>query len=98
MTKELRAANQKFPEFRSPHEGFAVILEEQEELDHEATMLESCVNYLWCNVKGNYPDDCELNCTEIYERAINAAVEAIQVAAMAEKFVDSMKGIKHVQS
>jgi len=35
LEKELRVATDKFPPFRSPHEGYAVILEELDELWQE---------------------------------------------------------------
>lgn len=35
LEKELRVATDKFPPFRSPHEGFAIILEELDELWEE---------------------------------------------------------------
>lgn len=56
---ELRRATDKFGPFHSPHEGYAVILEELDEM--------------WDEVKGNQPK--------------LAVLEAIQVAAMAARFV-----------
>jgi len=35
LEKELKVAMDKFPSFRSPHEGFAIILEELDELWEE---------------------------------------------------------------
>ena len=35
VEKELEAANERFPQFHSPHEGWAVIREEAEELRQE---------------------------------------------------------------
>lgn len=61
VVKELEKANAKFPLFNSDHEGFAVILEEVDEL--------------WGDIKAN--------------RKIEARQEAIQVAAMAIKFLMS---------
>ena len=98
VMKELQAANEKFPLFSSSHEGYAVILEELEEIYDEETRLEPGIHGLWCSVKGDDPDGCKRYCNQIYKSAINTAVEAIQTAAMAEKFMDSMKGIKRVQS
>lgn len=56
----LRAAR-KFPEFNSPHEGYAVLLEEVDEL--------------WDEVKANKG------------RSFDAHVEAIQVGAMAVRYM-----------
>lgn len=62
---ELWRARKKFPAFHSPHEGYAVIAEEFDEL--------------WLEVK-RYPN---------VDRAKMRA-EAIQVAAMALRFVEDL--------
>ena len=86
VTKELAAANEKFPQFRSLHEGAAVLLEEIEELREEVRFINGCYETLWgcvrCDECGIY-DEAE----SIKFHAIRAAVEAVQVAAMAEKFL-----------
>jgi hypothetical protein len=59
VKEELRRARSKFPSFKSQHEGYAVILEELDEL--------------WDDVKQN--------------KRLHARKEAIQVAAMALRFI-----------
>ena len=90
VQKELESANQKFPMFRSDHEGSAVILEEIEEVHSE--MLDMELNYksLWQTIKENFINTASY-AELIFDDAINLACEAIQVAAMAQKFMDSQK-------
>ena len=65
VVAELNSANEKFPMFNSPHEGYAVIKEEMDEL--------------WDEIKNNkYPMS-----------SMKQKVEAIQVGAMAIKFLMS---------
>ena len=90
VQKELESANQRFPMFRSNHEGSAVILEEIEEVKEEMELLERQFDVLWENVKlerGLLKPISEA----MYSCAIRLACEAIQVAAMAQKFIDSQK-------
>lgn len=90
VQKELESANQRFPMFRSDHEGAAVIFEEIEEAREEMKSLEGQFGVLWSNVKldrkisGNIAE-------YIHKYSIRIACEAIQVAAMAQKFIDSQK-------
>lgn len=58
---EVLRAMSKHPPLNSPHEGYAVILEELDEL--------------WDEVKPNQG------------RSVNAQVEAVQVAAMAARYI-----------
>lgn len=85
VKKELAAADEKFSQFHSPHEGYAVILEEVEELEIEMEMMEHYKGALWESVKLNYSAESAVK--KLRERAIDAACEAIQVAAMCEKFM-----------
>lgn len=91
VQKELESANQRFPMFRSGHEGSAVILEEIEEAKAELIGLEYEFKNLWGNVKNNYEIGCSERAENISIRAIRLACEAIQVAAMAQKFIDSQR-------
>lgn len=90
VQKELEAANQKFPVFHSDYEGAAVIYEEIEECKQEIENLEIQFEVLWSYVK----DDNKMSVItseRLKLTAANLACEAIQVAAMAQKFIDSQK-------
>ena len=92
VQKELESANQKFPMFRSDHEGAAVIFEEIQEAEYELECTKGRFQELWSSVKRNLSSEwiSEVNVV-IMNRAVNLACEAIQVAAMAQKFIDSKK-------
>lgn len=89
--KELAAANERFPQFHSAHEGYAVIQEEVDELKEATDKVIGRMVSLWVRVK--YGNDPERLLQMISEDAINAACEAIQVAAMCKKFLE-MEGKK----
>lgn len=91
VQKELEAANKKFPLFHSAHEGYAVLLEEAEELERDSASVKYDMLCLWNAVKGNNSEAALETISHTYERAVNAAVEAIQTAAMCEKFKMSLK-------
>lgn len=87
--EELKRANKKFPMFNSRHEGYAVILEEKEEVEYELRNLNFHIETLWTAVK--YNTDKFYTVETIKEKALLLASEAIQVAAMAQKYIDSLK-------
>lgn len=82
VSRELERANRDNPPFHSRHEGYAVILEEAEELSEETECVFRLLAELWETVKANKAASTE----ELKQAAIRAACEAVQVAAMAEKF------------
>lgn len=86
VDKELAAANERFPQFHSAHEGYAVIKEEVDELKEATDKVIGRMVSLWSRVK--YGNDPERLLQMISEDAVNAAVEAIQVAAMCKKFLE----------
>lgn len=92
VQKELESANQRFPMFRSDHEGAAVIVEEIQEAEYEFECIKDRFQELWRSVKCNMSSEWKAEINEVIaKRAINLACEAIQVAAMAQKFIDSQK-------
>lgn len=86
---ELNRANAKFPLFSSPHEGYAVTLEEVEEAQEAMENVKSSMKVLWDRVKGVeiacFLDD-ETKPMAIYNQAIDAACEMVQAAAMLLKY------------
>ena len=90
VQKELESANQRFPMFRSDHEGAAVIFEEIEEAKTELEEIDDDFHNLWCLVKDN---DIRSSTYAgwVFKSSIRLACEAIQVSAMAQKFIDSQK-------
>ena len=90
VQKELESANQKFSTFHSDYEGAAIILEEIEEAKEALKYVENKFKCLWLYVKL----DNEFSATmaeHIKEYAVDLSCEAIQVAAMAQQFIDSRK-------
>lgn len=93
VQKELDSANSMFPLFRSPHEGYAVILEELEEAEQEIKNARMYLDSAWHNIKHNRQDAITDRIVgELKHSAIKTAIEAVQVAAMAQKYLDSVKG------
>lgn len=86
---ELAAANEKFPQFHSPHEGWAVMREEVVEMKRAAKATNSFSKALFYAIMANDTMHSQKNTASIIlEEAIHTACEAIQVAAMAQKFMD----------
>ena len=90
VQKELESTNQKSPMFHSDHEGAAVIVEEIEEAKAELEEIDDNFHNLWCLVKDN---DIRSSTYAgwVFTSSIRLACEAIQVATMAQKFIDSQK-------
>lgn len=92
MAKEyVMAAIDHGEYFMSPHEGYAIIKEEVEEAQAEIDSVNWHLEYLWRMVRAENPDGY-IDAAQIVERkALQLACEAIQVAAMAMKFIESFR-------
>lgn len=87
--KELESANKKFPLFHSAHEGYAVIKEKLEEVRQQLDECNMHLNAIWYSAKKNRSNITSAQALKEY--AIDLATEAIQVSAMAQKFIDSIE-------
>lgn len=88
---EKQDANRKFPLFHSMHEGYAVLLEEVEEAQESLNLAEGSLSMLWTHIRDNNADRALEFAGRVREHALDLAVEAVQAAAMAQKFVDSAR-------
>ncbi len=90
IDKELAAANDKFGLNHSDHESFAVVRKEIDEVSEDLTRLEHWSRQIWEATKNN-EDAAHIRdlYEEMYKTAVDMAVEAIQVAAMARKGIMS---------
>lgn len=86
VVQELAFANTKFPLFTSPHEAYAVLKEECDEVADEEVLMDASIAQLWLSTKLNKPVDCAISVHRLYDTAIRMAQVAIQVAAMCEKY------------
>lgn len=92
VQKELESANKKYPAtFRSRHEAYGVMLEEFEEAQDELENCEYCLNLFKDAMKMDGIINEENFLSKIKECAENLMAEAGQLAAMAQKALDSRK-------
>ena len=92
---EKQDANRKFPLFHSMHEGYGVLLEEVREAEDELISTKVNLSTLWAHVRENNAGRALEFAGRAREHALDLAVEAVQVAAMAQKFIDSAKKEDH---
>lgn len=91
--EELNAANAAFPAFNSAHEGYAVTLEEAQEAEEELKKVAQGLAVIWEMTKGNAPKEVFMKQLGVLkETAQSMAAEAIQLAAMSEKFIQFFEG------
>lgn len=87
IEEELLEANKKFRAFASTHEGYAVTLEELQELKEDFELVEEQLDRIWQLTKDNAD---KKTFEDVLEEAISDATmlvsEAIQTAAMLRKF------------
>ena len=87
VKRELEEANKIHPQFSSTHEGYAVILEETEELAEESEEIEKLIRTWWAYLRKDEDTGIQKRRVEkIRIHAVNAVKEAIQVIAMCDKF------------
>lgn len=87
--KEYARANEQYPAFASDHEGHDVMMEEIEEAEEELDHIRSIEIAMKYAVRRNDAEDVNKTAMAMYETAQKMAAESIQVAAMAQKIIES---------
>jgi len=90
IEEEYKRANKKYPMFRSEHEGESVIKEEIEEVKEALQGVDTYYDAMWDAIRNNRKDESVRCASGIETEAMELISEAIQVAAMAEKYVESL--------
>lgn len=86
VTYELQNIMKEHGEkYNTLHEGYAVLAEEVEELFEAHDGIQENMSKIWKSVKINIFDDTAL--TLIKSRALAVAMEAVQVAAVCDKYM-----------
>ena len=87
VAKEKESAIKNHGYFHSDHEFWAVLCEEAEELQEDSTYITGIVRRLWNSVRGDSMFNNIDTLNTIRENAIEAACEAVQVAAVIDKYL-----------
>jgi len=85
------AADEHGATFASMHEGAAVLFEEVQEAQDEDGSIDNLIPLFWEAVKNEDSKRARMFAEEIASHAERLSCEAIQVAAMAMKFVDTVE-------
>ncbi len=91
---EFKRIDTQEKKFHSDHEALAVLLEEVEELDLEDDIIKHKVERLKEQIFSGLGSASKLNLDYIYEHAVLAAAEAVQVAAVAKKFIKKKEQVE----
>lgn len=84
-TELENARTQWGPQYSSTHEAYAVLKEEVEEAADDLTIISEDLGYLWNAVKGNSDKPYSAALKHIQQTAMQLAIEAVQIAAVAKK-------------
>lgn len=90
IKEELESARSKFSNLNSSHEGYAVILEEFEELKEEIEAFEQNIQALWKAVKTN-DSDKQAQDVRLMENITKKIIkESVQLGAMCRRFKEDI--------
>lgn len=89
---ELQNIVKKYgPTYASEHEGYAVLLEEVQEAMEAYRTMEARTNFIWSAIRNNVLKEQNYHISEVKEYAIELAKEAVQCAAVCERFLETIK-------
>ena len=92
--EELQRASKIHPPFVDMHQGYAVIKEEIEECEEALAKVKTHLDHLWGCARADDLDVFKIGAKVIKTYAMELALEAIQVAAVAEKFMDILDSVE----
>lgn len=75
--------------YASEHEGYAVLLEEVQEAEENLEYINRCMQELWKEIRINFVTEEFLK--GVKAGAIELANEAVQCAAVCERFLETIK-------
>ena len=94
---ELRNIVKKYgPTYHSEHEGYAVLLEEVEEARECTDYMMDSLKGLWTSIRQDELSNFELSQVRGFARAL--IEEAVQVTAVCERFMETVKKNTEVKS
>lgn len=79
--------------YASTHEGYAVLLEEVQEACEASKNMQSNLEAVWDDIRNNFSEGMESDLRQVKEWALNLAEEAIQCAAVCERFDDTLNSM-----
>ncbi|MBU3155161.1 hypothetical protein [Clostridium estertheticum] len=92
--EELQRASKIHPQFVDMHHGYAVIKEETEECEEALEVVNDHMDSLWYQVRNDNLEEFKIEAEVIRKYAIELSLEAIQVAAVAQKLMDIVEESK----
>lgn len=93
-TEQARAQVEHGHIYASAHEGYGVLAEELYEAENETVHIEATKHWLMATLHADDPAQMIDVLDELTERATLAACEFIQVAAVAQKMIDTLRTVR----
>ena len=78
-------------EYASEHEAYAVLLEEVQEACEASRWMASRLESTWSAIRNNVLSKQQYHIEEIKKFALSTAQEAVQCAAVCERFINTIK-------
>lgn len=90
IKKEVLSVNERFPLFHSPYEGYGALLKEVDDASEDMDIINSRLTVgIWMRItRGDYAEDAV---EALKYKAETLAIEAIRLAALCDKYIESRK-------
>lgn len=88
ISRERLRIIETYGPYNSAHEGYSILAEEINEIEDEMNILKVAQDLMWTEVKNDNLFGAKKSAERIKKRAIRIIAEAIQVAAVCDKFQD----------